>query len=230
MSESRGDRRKNLTPDAVKKQGLTPETAMSGDWLNDIRPDGMSGWEHLPDIGLYMDQVLTFVERQLAMYRRGDDDRLVTAAMVNNYIKDGLVPRAESKKYAPPHLALLLMIGTLKQVLSIPDIKRMISADIGPSSVEKLYGRFLELQRAALRDTTDLVRRAGLPDRDTDPAEGRERLRRLALELVVEARTRVLASQRVLDMLDQMDQVWTANSEDLRRGRKDREPESLGTN
>ena len=223
MSESRGGRRKNRAANASGG-------ALSGDWLNDIKPDGMAGWEHLPDIGLYMDQVLTLVERQLTMYRRGDDDRLVSAAMVNNYIKDGLVPRAESKKYAPSHLALLLMIGTLKQVLSIPDIKRMISAEKDPASVEKLYGRFLELQRAALRDTTDLVRRAGLPDRDTDPAEGRERLRRLALELVVEARTRVLASQRVLDMLDQMDQVWPTETEELRHGRKDKEPESLGTN
>ena len=46
-------------------------------------------------------------------------ERLLTPAMINNYIKDRLIPRAEAKKYTPAHLALLIMIGTLKQVLSI---------------------------------------------------------------------------------------------------------------
>ncbi len=208
MSESRGERKRDLKIDSGH---VAP-----GDWLNDLKPDGMSEWERLPDIGLYMDQVLTLVERQLQMYRREEDDRLVTAAMVNNYIKDGLVPRAESKKYAPVHLALILMIGTLKQVLSIPDIKRMISSSTDPAAVEQLYVRFLELQRAAFQDTSDLITRAGLPDTGSDPAEARERLRRLAMELVVEARTRVLAAQRVLDMLDQADQVWPAVAGDPR--------------
>ena len=195
MSESREERR--------QRQKRETESVPSGKWLNELKPDGMTEWERLPDIGLYMDQVLTLVERQLAVYRRDQSDRIVTSAMVNNYIKDGLVPRAESKKYAPVHLALLLMIGTLKQVLSIPDIKRLVSPCQDAQSAEQLYTHFLTLQHDAFRETTDLIAQTGLPDMNSDAAESKERLRKLALELVVEARTRVLAAQRVLDMLDQ---------------------------
>ncbi|MBP7402492.1 MAG: DUF1836 domain-containing protein [Clostridia bacterium] len=200
MSELKPDP-KNMPTETVD-EGIPP-----ADWIRDLQTESMTEWERLPDIGLYMDQVLTLVERQLSTYRRGGEDRMVTAAMVNNYIKDGLVPRAESKKYAPTHLALLLMIGTLKQVLSIPDIRRMLSSSQDPASAERLYTRFLDLQRDALRETSGLIRQSGLPDAGTDPSEGRERLRMLALELVVEARTRVLAAQRVLDMLEQADKT-----------------------
>ena len=49
-------------------------------------------WEALPDLNLYMDQVIGYMPRQLIQY--GEGERL-TSAMVNNYIKDGLLPRAE---------------------------------------------------------------------------------------------------------------------------------------
>jgi hypothetical protein len=163
----------------------------------------MTEWERLPDIGLYMDQVLTLVDRQLAFYRRGEDDKLVTSAMVNNYIKDGLLPRAEAKKYTPAHLALLLVTGALKQVLSIPDIKRIVSSSQTPDAARRLYSRFLDLQRDAMRETADLIEQARFTETDgLDPEQTSEKLRMLSLELVVEARTRVLAAQKVLDMLD----------------------------
>lgn len=54
-------------------------------------------WESFPDIGLYMDQVVSYLPRQLIHYGEGE---LLTSAMVNNYIKDGLLPRAEGKRYS----------------------------------------------------------------------------------------------------------------------------------
>jgi hypothetical protein len=52
-------------------------------------------WEQLPDFSLYMDQVLSYMDRQVIRF---DEDDGLTAAMVNNYIKDGLVP-GRRKKY-----------------------------------------------------------------------------------------------------------------------------------
>ena len=195
MSESRGSRKRAPQPIADR---TTP-----ADWLDGFATSDMTEWERLPDIGLYMDQVLTLVDRQLAFYRRGEDDKLVTSAMVNNYIKDGLLPRAEAKKYTPAHLALLLVTGALKQVLSIPDIKRIVSSSQTPDAARRLYSRFLDLQRDAMRETADLIEEARFTETDgLDPEQTSEKLRMLALELVVEARTRVLAAQKVLDMLD----------------------------
>ena len=48
------------------------------------RPDD---WDGLPDIPLYMDQVVSYLSRQIPDF--GDGDAL-TPAMINTYIKDGL--------------------------------------------------------------------------------------------------------------------------------------------
>ncbi len=53
-------------------------------------------WHELPDIALYMDQIIAYMPRQLIRF---DDREALTSAMVNNYIKDGLVPRAAGKRY-----------------------------------------------------------------------------------------------------------------------------------
>lgn len=41
-------------------------------------------WEAFPDIGLYMDQLISYMPRQLIHYGEGES---LTSAMVNNYIK-----------------------------------------------------------------------------------------------------------------------------------------------
>ena len=72
-------------------------------------------WSEFPDIGLYKDQVLSYMYRQLINFEEGGQ---LTSAMVNNYIKDGLLPRADGKKYSREHLAGLTRVP-LKQVLSV---------------------------------------------------------------------------------------------------------------
>ena len=76
-------------------------------------------WDQLPDFALYMDQVLSYMDRQVIRF--GDDDAL-TAAMVNNYTKSGLVPRAEGKNYNREQLAYLTALCILKRVLSAKDM------------------------------------------------------------------------------------------------------------
>lgn len=43
----------------------------------------------------------------------------MTKSMVNNYVKVGMIPRPTGKKYDRDHLAMLIMIGVLKQALSM---------------------------------------------------------------------------------------------------------------
>ena len=73
-------------------------------------------WETLPDFPLYMDQVLSYMERQTI---RLDESDALTASMVNNYTKNALVPRAEGKKYNRDHLAYLTFVCILTQVMSV---------------------------------------------------------------------------------------------------------------
>ena len=79
-------------------------------------------WEAFPDIGLYMDQLISYMPRQLIHYGEGES---LTSAMVNNYIKDGAMPRAEGKRYSRTHLAYLTALCALKQVLSVKDAEEL---------------------------------------------------------------------------------------------------------
>ena len=45
----------------------------------------------IPDLDLYMDQVITLFENKLSNGKRFDDDKLLTKTMINNYAKDKLL-------------------------------------------------------------------------------------------------------------------------------------------
>ena len=146
-------------------------------------------WEDLPDIALYMDQLISYMPRQLIRF---DEGNALTSAMVNNYIKDGLVPRAEGKRYGPIHLGYLTAVVALKQVLSVRDIGALMSAG---RALEKTppeqYGYFCRALDHALTDTAQSID-PELPDRD---------LAKLALELAVRSYANQLACQRILSIL-----------------------------
>ena len=110
-------------------------------------------WEQLPDFALYMDQVLSYMDRQ---FIRFDEADTLTAAMVNNYTKSGLVPRAEGKKYNREHLAYLTAICILKRVMSTRDMDMLIHEELqGSHSVESGYKDFCASLDKALNITVD---------------------------------------------------------------------------
>ena len=108
-------------------------------------------WEHIPDLGLYMDQVVTFIGRAYAPLYGEDVRRSLTPAMINNYVKARIIPRPQGKKYGRDQLALLIMIVTLKQAASMEDIRRMLALPEGESA-EALYAAFCRRFTAALRN------------------------------------------------------------------------------
>ena len=79
-------------------------------------------WEELPDLGLYMDQVLIVVEGALRPLFP-NDPVVLTSTMVNNYVKQQVLTPSEKKKYRREHLATLITITVLKRVLSVAEIK-----------------------------------------------------------------------------------------------------------
>lgn len=83
--------------------------------------------EELPNIGLYMDQVTTFMDTQLASSRRYEEDKILTKTMINNYAKNHLLPPPDKKKYSKNHMLLLIFIYYFKNILSINDIKELLT-------------------------------------------------------------------------------------------------------
>ena len=146
-------------------------------------------WNELPDLALYMDQIISYMPRQLIHF---DENSALTSAMVNNYIKDGLVPRAEGKRYGPIHLGYLTAVCALKNVLSVRDTGALIAAgeDLCPTP-EKLYRYFCTGLDRALNEAAENI----------DPDLPREELAKLALDLALRSYANQLACARILDIL-----------------------------
>lgn len=105
--------------------------------------------EDIPNIDLYMDQVTTFMDTQLASTKRYEDDKILTKTMINNYAKNNLLPPPVKKKYSKDHLLLLIFIYYFKSILSIKDIETLLKpitdscfgqdADSDASSLTDIY-------------------------------------------------------------------------------------------
>ncbi len=110
-------------------------------------------WDAMPDIGLYMDQVLVLLNKYIGVFFTPDKngDGGVTASMLNNYVKQKLVPSPEKKKYDRDRLSLFFMICILKRVLSITQIKEMLNGLLQDKSVEEVYTIFGTLLDLCLR-------------------------------------------------------------------------------
>lgn len=83
--------------------------------------------EDIPNIGLYMDQVTTFMDEHLSDCKRREDDKILTKTMINNYTKNNLLPPPVKKKYSKEHLYVLTFIYYFKNLLSISDIQTLLN-------------------------------------------------------------------------------------------------------
>lgn len=120
-----------------------------------LREQRPAAWEQLPDFPLYMDQLLSYMDRQVLRF---EEDGGLTAAMVNNYTKSGLLPRAEGKKYNREHLAYLTAICVLKRVMSVKDMGMVLQAEqkSGKDPVSA-YGLFRENLDKSLNLITEIM-------------------------------------------------------------------------
>ena len=96
------------------------------EWARQGETAAPTPWDRMPEIYLYMDQVITYMHSQLSLFERTEENPLLTSSMINNYVKSGVLERPEKKKYSRSHLAMLMVICMLKQVLSLQDISSLI--------------------------------------------------------------------------------------------------------
>lgn len=106
-------------------------------------------WELIPDLGLYMDQVITFITRMYEPLYGEAANSYLSPSMINNYVKCRLLPHPEGKKYSREQIALLTMIVALKQVATMEDIRAMLTLPEG-ETVRTLYARFCQRQQAVI--------------------------------------------------------------------------------
>ena len=141
-------------------------------------------WESLPDIDLYMDQVVTYLRRQLALFQDDSEASLVTRSIINNYVKDGIVPRPVNKRYAREQLSALMMACVLKRVLPMQQVTQLLR----PGDQESYAAFSLGLKKALSREAEALERMEG------------ESLQDLALDYALRAAANCLMADRLMNM------------------------------
>ena len=118
----------------------------------EIKDFHLPRWHELPNIDLYIDQLVSLLEQYLSGYIKSDnekDEKLVTKTMINNYVKQNVITPPINKKYNKEHMASLFVIFVLKQVYSIHDIKKLIHLAVETSPIDLSYNRFCsELEKA----------------------------------------------------------------------------------
>lgn len=140
--------------------------------------------EDIPNIDLYMDQITTFMDSQLAASKRHEEDKILTKTMINNYAKNNLLPPPEKKKYTKEHVLTLIFIYYFKNILSISDIQGILNpitdkyfGKDASYSLEDIYKEVFSLEHQETRNLMkDLARKfntsmSTFPDAADEDAE-----------------------------------------------------------
>ncbi len=124
--------------------------------LNEMEFENGIKLDEMPELDLYMDQVIQLFEGKLSTLKRNEDEKILTKTMINNYAKGKLLLPIKNKKYSKEHLILMSFIYNLKGALSISDIKSSLNEivenyednDKLEQPLRELYNCYLEESKA----------------------------------------------------------------------------------
>ena len=120
-------------------------------WELYIKNFRLPEWDEIPEIGLYMEQVLSLLKQYLDyLPPELRQTEPITAAAINNYVRTKLLPEPRKKRYYRIHIAYLIMICTLKQSLRLSMLSTLLPGDLPEEDVKRAYAAFvLRHQRCA---------------------------------------------------------------------------------
>ena len=178
-------------------------------FLEELENFNLVEYERLPDSDLYMDQVITFLDRYLMPFSTSSLDKQITSSMINNYVKGDCIPSPVAKKYNKEHIALILEICLLKKAISISEIKQIFDINYTNTDFKETYNDFVKNANEKLHITCDEVK-TQLEEIDTNDQNA---LINLALDLSITANTNVLIAKRILHYIELQNSIKNNNEE-----------------
>lgn len=180
-------------------------------WLKDLEEFSLPEWEQLPDIELYMDQVMSFLEKRLEPLMV-EDHKLVTSFMINNYVKGGVIQAPNQKRYSREQIASLFMICFVKQVISLKDIALILRFDESENQsklalyqyFKQIYDFTMSRMKKAMEEKIHQIQAMYQEQRsqDSNARQMKQNAQRefvnFALELAIEAEIAKTFAERIL--------------------------------
>ncbi len=121
-------------------------------WEKYLEDFKLPSWNDIPNIGLYMEQVIILLKEYLDyLPPELKDEQIITAATINNYVRTKIMPERVKKKYYRVHIAYLVMICTMKQILPIAVITKIIPTEIPEDKVREIYDRYSERHKQTVQ-------------------------------------------------------------------------------
>lgn len=130
-------------------------------YIERIQTFHLPRFEEIPDIDLYMDQLLFYIERVFQPLESGSREKILTTAMVNNYVKQKLISPPLKKRYSREHIAYLIVISVFKNLFSIQEIHQLLQIQVSSFPLGQSYDYFCTELENILRGT---FLQEGLPD------------------------------------------------------------------
>lgn len=167
-------------------------------WLAEIEDFELTKYEKLPDIDLYMDQVITYLERQLMPFSLSSLDKPITSSMINNYVKGEVIKAPVSKRYNKEHISQILEVCLLKKALSISNIKKIMDAKYDTKEYDKVYNDFV---LEAAKSLHDVAKKTSEAISKIEDGNDEKKLLEIALNLSLEANSNMLIAERILNYI-----------------------------
>ncbi|NCA93488.1 DUF1836 domain-containing protein [bacterium] len=186
-------------------------------WLIKLQSRKLTGWEEIPDIELYMDQVINYIDRQLSYIKPEEGEKALTASMVNNYVKLGTLPKPLGKKYGKEHIARLFPLCILKQILPLPVISAAIDDFTRLFDGREAFDRYSSLQNTALKNAADAA--AGLLGGENSLSG----LEVFAFELAIQAAANRIVAEKILAAVERAKEAGRGADKDSEAAKKEQE-------
>ena len=91
----------------------------------DYQKKGLAEGKSVPDIDLYIDQMVSCLNAELSLYAK-DGEGPVTKGIVSNYTKHKMIPGPEGKRYSKDHCIFMLLVYYLKGCFSMDQVQRLM--------------------------------------------------------------------------------------------------------
>ena len=170
-------------------------------WREIVVDYKLPDWESIPDLGLYMEQVVTYLRDRLSYAKVGTDGaEIITASAINNYVRKKLMPAPIKKRYYRVHIAYLLVLCTLKQSLTISEICKLFPKEVADEDLKVFYSAFAQQHVQAAEYFIKRLERDGnivlRADRSDSPYD---RMSEFILDMAILSSFAKLISEKLID-------------------------------
>ena len=168
-------------------------------YLNNYR---LPQWNDIPNMGLYMEQVLTLLKEYLDyLPPELKEEQFITAATINNYVHKKFMPEPVKKRYYRVHIAYMIMICTLKHSLSISTVQNLIPVGLSEDEVREVYTAYALRHKQTAEYFVEQVRCIAAPILRAEVSGGMEAHTTedlITTSAVISAFSRILAEKLLL--------------------------------